>query len=452
MLIVGIFLFPFLVGQDTNTTTFIFQESFNKAYGGSGCNGGIDFVQTMDGGFALVGGTTSYGAGETDMWLVKTNANGEMIWNQTYGDKGWDGAFSLVQTVDGDFALLGETTSYGAGETDMWLVKTDTNGEMIWHQTYGGTEDERGHSLVQTTDGGFALLGYTNSYGTGSGRSGNIWLVKTDANGEMIWHQTYNGIGDEGGYGFLQTIDRGFVFVGEHSEFGAGTDDLWLVKTDANGAMIWYQTYGSTGDDQANAVIQTVDGGFAVAGETRSYGAGNFDMWLVRTDANGMLIWQQTYGGAGMDGANDLVQMADGGFVLLGTTDSFGEGESVMWLVRTDANGKMIWHQTYGIGGWDGAYSLIQTADGEFAMLRSPTSFLVEGSWGERNSTIWLVKTNVSEMVQPSSTSTTPVSTTISSSNLTLGWEPLSLLVAVVVLTTWYKRHKKTGMRVTHEQ
>ena len=201
-------------------------------------------------------------------------------WNQTYGGTGDEIAFALVQTADGGYALLGDTDSFGAGYTDVWLVKTDASGNHQWNKTYGGTYGDYGSDLVQTADGGYALAGDTLSFGAGFG---DFWLVKTYANGNHQWNKTYGGTDPEWYFeGLAQTSDGGYAISGRTLSFGAGSYDFWLVKTDASGMHEWNQTYGGTGDETAFALVQTADSGYAIAGFTNSSGAGSYDFWLVK--------------------------------------------------------------------------------------------------------------------------------------------------------------------------
>ncbi|MGA3192317.1 MAG: hypothetical protein ABSD73_07365 [Candidatus Bathyarchaeia archaeon] len=346
-------------------------SGWSQAYGGKGDNEFYSLAQTSDGGYALVGYTNSSGAGGYDFWLVKTNSSGTMLWNQTYGGSGDDGAFSVIQTNDTGFALAGTTTSYGAGETNAWLVKTDSSGNMLWSQTFGGRAQNAAYSLIQTVDGGYALAGSTDSYGAGGY---DFWLVKTNSSGSMEWNQTYGGTGDEQAYSVIQTSDGGYVWAGSATSFGAGSLDFWLVKTDSLGNMLWNRTYGGSGDDEAECVIQTGDG-YAVAGYTNSTGAGGLDLWLVKTDLSGAQLWNKTYGGAGDEVANAIVQTSDGGYALAGWTGSYGAGNYDFWLVKTYSSGTMQWSKTYGGGGDDEAFSLVQTSDGGYALAGFTDSY-----------------------------------------------------------------------------
>ena len=265
-----------------------------------------------------------------------------------------------------------------------------------WYKSYGGNEDDGALSLIQTSDGGYALTGYTQSFG--AGRS-DIWLIKTDPNGVAQWNQTYGGTGRDIAYSFIQTSDKGFALAGYTNSSGAGSADIWLVKTDKNGIMQWNQTYGGPEWDACVSLLQTSDGGYALAGATNSTGAGSADMWLVKTDKNGITQWNYTYGGTEIDGANVLLRTIDGGFALVGSTNSSGSGEHDIWLVKTDENGVSQWNRTY-IG--DGLYgvSALQTEDGEYILLchnRSESSFI--DFYG-----LMLIKTNINGVLQWSRT------------------------------------------------
>ncbi len=310
---------------------------WNRTYGGARSDGAHAVIQTADGEFAFAGYTMCYGAGDEDFWLVKTDACGNMQWNRTYGDSDSDVAHAMIQTMDGGFVLAGRTQSFEVDEdniSDAWLVKTDTDGNMEWSQTYGSSEEDTASTVIQTADGGFALAGDIEYF---SRDSSDVWLVKTDAQGEVEWQQTYGASDYDKISTVIQTTDGGFALAGRTKSYGVGHYDAWLVKTDAQGEVEWQQTYGGSDYDCANAVIATGDGGFALAGFTYSYGAGRYDAWLVKTDAQGEVEWQQTYGGSEGDWASAVIEGADGGFVLGGSTESFGAGEADAWLVKIES-------------------------------------------------------------------------------------------------------------------
>jgi predicted secreted protein len=265
-----------------------------------------------------------------------------MQWNKTYGGSGNDYASDLVRTSDGGYALAGYTNSFGAGGYDAWLVKTDASGNMQWNKTYGGIFDDAASRLVQTSDGGYALAGWTASFGGGGWE--NPWLIKTDSAGNMQWNKVYVGPSPSGqAYAFVQTSDGGYALAGFTTVFGAGGFDAYLIKTDSAGNMQWSKTYGGTGKDVAYALVQTSDGGYALAGWTNSFGAGGYDFWLVKTDSNGNMQWNKTYGGTSDDVAYALVQTSDGGYALAGLTNNSGVGSYYAWLVKTDVESGLAW-------------------------------------------------------------------------------------------------------------
>ena len=342
-LVLGVVLLAVFISASCIPLGSAATTGWSQTYGGSGDDEAYSVVQTKDGGYALAGYTNSSGAGSYDFWLIKTNSSGGMLWNQTYGGAGDDEAYSVVQTNDTGYAVAGYTNSYGAGEIDAWLVKTDSSGNMQWSQTYGGRAQDGAYSVIQTSDGGYALAGFTDSFGAGSY---DFWLIKTNSSGGMQWNQTYGGTGDDESSCVIQTSDGGYGLTGYTNSSGAGNDDFWLVKTDSFGTPQWNQTYGDAYDEIADALVQTSDGGYALGGLTGSYGAGDIDYWLVKTTSSGSMQWSQTYGGSDDDEAYSLVQTSDGGYALAGFTYSYGAGSYDAFLAKTDSSGNSVMPQS----------------------------------------------------------------------------------------------------------
>jgi len=372
---------------------------WNQTYGGTGKDEAHCVIQTIDGGYALAGYTNSSGPGYYDFYLVKTDANGNMQWSKTYGESGDDKAYSMVQTSDGGYALAGYTNSSGAGGYDFRLVKTYPNGTMQWNQTYGGLGNDYARSVVQTIDGGYALAGYTNSSGGGGY---DFWLVKTYPNGTMQWNQPYGGAGDDVAYSVVQTSDGGYALAGYTTPFGSILGKFWLVKTCSNGTIEWNRPYSRGVEDEAHSVIQTADGGYALAGYTFPYLGGGCDFWLVNTDSNGNMQWNQTYDLRLLDEAYSVIQTSDGGYALAGYTNSLDAGGYDFWLVKANSSGNMQWNQTYGGANDDTAYSVIQTSDGGYALAGYTSSYGVGGY------DFYLVKARLCTLaIQPSTGGTT---------------------------------------------
>ena len=361
------------------------QVRFAKTYGGTNWDQAFSVHQTSDGGYIVAGYTNSFGAGVYDFFLIKTDANGNIIWAKTYGGTDDDRAYSVQQTSDGGYIVAGYTNSFGEGSRDIFLIKTDANGNIIWAKTYGGTGNEWPSSAQQTSDGGYIVAGLTGSFGAGSA---DAFLIKTDANGNIQWAKTYGGADHDEAYSIQQTSDGGYIVAVWTRSFGAGNFDFFLIKTDANGNIIWSKTYGGASDDRVNSVQQTSDGGYIVAGRTSSFGAGSVDAFLIKTDANGNIIWAKTYGGASDDRVNSVQQTSDGGYIVAGHTMSFGAGDRDIFLIKTDANGNLQWAKTYGGTGSDWAYSVQQTSDGGYIVAGWT------GSFGAGSRDAFLVKTD----------------------------------------------------------
>jgi predicted secreted protein len=207
-----------------------------------------------------------------------------VMWSKTFGGTDYDQAYSLVKTSNGGYALAGRTFSFGAGGSDVWLIKTDVSGNMEWNQTYGGTGYDVAYSLIKTSDDGFALAGSTGPDVADS----DFWLVKTDGSGNMEWNQTYGGTRSESASSLIETSDGGYALAGGTRSFGHGNNDFWLVKTDGFGNMEWNRFYGEAENEIAYSLVETSDGGFALAGETGSIGAGGSDVWFIRTNEQGV--------------------------------------------------------------------------------------------------------------------------------------------------------------------
>jgi hypothetical protein len=363
------------------------QVRFAKTYGGTSDEGASFVQQTSDGGYIVAGYTYSLGAFEWDIFLIKTDAKGNVQWAKTYGGKVYEGASSVRQTADGGYIVAGSTTSFGAGNGDIFLIKTDANGNIIWAKTYGGANDDRASSVQQTSDGGYIVAGYTAPFRTGTS---DIFLIKTDAKGNIQWAKTYayEGTDYASALSVQQTSYGGYIVAGYTGSIDTGESDIFLIKTDAKGNVQWAKTYGGANDDGASSVRQTADGGYIVAGTTDSFGAGEGDIFLIKTDANGNIIWAKTYGGANDDRASSVQQTSDGGYIVVGQTNSFGTGKSDIFLIKTDAKGNIQWAKIYGGTDYDYASSVQQTSDGGYILSGTTISF------GAAGANIFLIKTN----------------------------------------------------------
>jgi len=313
---------------------------WNQTYGGPYWERAYCLIQTKDGGFAIAGETRPYSTSycNRDFLLVKTDANGSMRWSRTYGGSNQEEAYSVIQTRDNGYAIAGRTISFGAGGSeDMWLVKTDADGNLEWSHPYGGTGIEIAYSVIQADDGGYAIGGETGS----RGEERDMLLVKTDPTGNVQWQSTYGRAGSicEFATSLIQTTDGGYAMAG-FREFVGADSDFYLVKTDKDGAAQWDKTYGGPTRELALDAFQTSDGGYMLAGGTNWLSSP--DLWLVKTDSVGNEEWNQTYGGAGSEWAYSVIQTTDGGYAIAGCTTSFGAGNYDFWLMKLAPRARLV--------------------------------------------------------------------------------------------------------------
>jgi hypothetical protein len=361
------------------------QQKWIKTYGRATFDEGNSVQQTSDGGHIIAGGTDSSRAGLGDVYLIKTNASGNTVWTRTYGGEGDDHAFSVRQTSDRGYIIAGHTGSFGAGNYDVYLLKTNASGTKLWDKTYGGSKADRGRSVQQASDGGYIIAGYTESFGAGHT---DVYFVKTNASGDTLWTRTYGGKEGDQGNAVQQTSDGGYVIAGLTWSGGAGMMDVYLIKTNASGDTLWTRTYGGSDCDQGGAVQQTKDGGYIIAGSTSSFGAGQSDFYLIKTDASGDTLWTRTYGGTDHDFGLAVQQTSDGGYVIAGHTASSGAGDNDVYLVRTNASGDTLWTRAYGGPETDEGCDVRQTSDGGY-VVAGYTRPLGPGS-----SDVYLIKTD----------------------------------------------------------
>ena len=362
--------------------------------------------RSEDGGFVIAGETSSQGAGSKDGWLVKLNSHGVEQWTRTFGGSESDTLYSVHQTNDGGFILAGETHSLDeatSSYSNFWLVKTNSEGEQQWQHSYGSSEEsdttiprksDVARAVRETSDGGFVLVGA--SKGT---QGTSVRLVRTDSGGNTSWTRTLNDISGAVGYDIVATTD-GFVVVGSSHSADSGSQ-AFLVNVDATGNPVWTEYFGGSYNDEARSVTPTGDGGYAFTGFTWSAGAGQSDFWLVKADANGELVWERTFGGVLRDSAHSLVQTTDGGFALAGWSESFRGGGRI-WVVKTDGNGRLHWSNSHKASTDSpnvsaGARSIQQTENDEFVVAGWTGTIR-----GARD--ILVVKMESGEFEQPAST------------------------------------------------
>ncbi len=347
---------------------------------------GNSIQQTTDNGYIIVG------SGGSGILIIKTNANGDTLWTRTFtlwkqfGDVGSDQGFSVQQTNDGGYIIAGETYFYvSPWYHHPFIIKTNANGDTLWTRNFGvfhqgGPADFRpsAPSAQQTSDGGFILVG---------GYGHDVLLGKTDTSGNTIWTRTHGGDDYEVGYDVGQTADSGYIIVGKHKNINP---NILLIKTDAGGQFVWGQRFSGFYSEAGYAVEQTAEGGYIITGYTTSSGAGSADVWLIKTDDQGDTLWTRTFGGSEWDEGRSIQQTTDGGYIIAGyttsTPDFFGNTHTDAYVIKTDDGGDTLWTQTFGGNSDDEAYSVRQTTDGGYIITGYTKSF------GAGYKNVWLIR------------------------------------------------------------
>ncbi len=353
-------------------------DSWMKSFGGFNDDMGIEAQQTSDGGYIVVGETRKsiLMFENSDVWLIKTDEQGNIEWEQSFGGSEDDRGSYVIQTNDNGYLIAGNTRSHSNGKTDVWLIKTDVNGEKVWDKTFGYGEFDSGSEIIQTNDGGYMMVGNVNTSGGGLG---DVWIIKLDIDGNKLWDKTFGGIGHNSGHSILQTLDGGYIILGSiWVPNETDSYDVLLIKTDSNGEMQWDKKYHGTDSDIGWSIRQTSDGNFIVLGLTKS-GRGSDDIWLFKIDNTGEMLWDNTFGGVGQNRGYSLRQTSDGGYIIAGDTPKNSRMEAL--LIKTDSNGIMEWNKTYGGLGNDIFFSVRQTDDGGYILTGYESTFRYSDLW-----------------------------------------------------------------------
>ncbi|MBI5360577.1 MAG: hypothetical protein HZA48_08355 [Planctomycetes bacterium] len=379
------------------TKTIIY--NWIKSYGGADNDSPASILQTSEGGYVVAGETFSFGAGNGDFWILKLDNDGSIVWEKTYGGAKYDSATSIQQTIDGGYIVAGETYSFGEGLNDIWVLKLDGDGTIVWQKTYGRSgADNVFSSIQQTFDGGYIIAGYSVFTQISSSYpyqiiSNDICIIKLDSEGAIVWQKVFDSSGLDYAGSIQQTTDGGYIVAGESMPYTTEINsiiteniDIFVLKLKSDGSIDWQKTYPdakAVGDDYAYFVQQTIDGGYVVSGDTNSFGAGGYDLLVLRLDAAGDIVWQKTYGGVEWEEYGLIRQTSDGEYVLSGITDEFGGN---MLVLKLNGNGEIDWQKTYGGSDAEDVQSIQQTSGGGFIIAGDTYSF--GAGWSD----IWILK------------------------------------------------------------
>ena len=309
--------------------------NWQKLTGGPAFEKGVSITPLKDGGFILGGDTTSYGFGFHNIWLIRFDTNSNPVWQNIYKGQLSDTLDKVIPLSDGGFIVSATSESFGAGLQDYWLIRLDKNGITNWQKNFGGRQGDTVGGAAAARDGSIIIAGNARSFGTG------IWIIKVNQDGSLRWEKFYSGKISENANAIIPTKDDGFIIAGYTWSFGTGRSDILVFKIDKRGELVWEETFGGKMNDVGVCIAPTADNGCVVGAVTESFGQGKSDIWILRLDANGKLVWQKMFGGKGYDSITGVCAASDGGFAFAGDTDSFGAGESDGWALKLNSEGNI---------------------------------------------------------------------------------------------------------------
>lgn len=412
---------------------------WQKTFGGSNDEIARDVIETNDGGYAVIGYTKSIDGDitdkqseENDFWVLKLDSNGNLEWQKTYGGSGDDKGRAIIQTNDGGYAITGPSKSSDGdgsnneGQHDHWILKLDTQGAIQWEKSYGFGGHDHSQSIMQTDDGGYFIGGYLDvSASGGLGNEtvaknttkhgvGEFWGQKLDANGDLQWRRYFGGSNNDRIYKVLPAHDGNIMLIGssESNDFdienSKGSYDYWVVKINNGGEKLWERSFGGSGIDDGYAATTTNDGNYLIAGSAISSDGdissakGNSDVWVIKIDDNGTMLWEKSYGGTEFDAAFAIAKSARGfdSYVIAGNSKSIdgdttsNNGENDFWVLKIDSSGNLLFEKSLGGSGLDFAYGVVETSDQKIVVVGETESSDNDISTNNGQKDIWVAKIN----------------------------------------------------------
>lgn len=347
--------------------------AFIYTYGGKENDGCTQVRGTADKGYVLIGNTSSFGNGRVNVYVIKTDSLCKMQWSRAIGGYGLQEGYSVTTTFDKGYALTGFTDSYGSGGYKVYLVRLDSSGNMLWQRAYGGNNWDFGYSVKQTSDSGFIICGQTYSYGAGDG---DVYVIKTDKNGDTLWTRAIGGVGCDVGNSVTVRNDSLYLIVGSTTSFGIADTNVYFVELNSKGNVISTKTYGSAYTSAAYAITPTLDGGYMIMGSIDSIFNGIMGQLLLKTDSAGNYQWMsQITNGKWDDMGKDIVQAVDSTYLSVGTSDGGGYGSSSMHIMQHTSTGFYLAGPSMGGGGAQMGNSLTLGANGNVIFAGSTTSY-----------------------------------------------------------------------------
>jgi hypothetical protein len=361
------------------------QKEFQRTFGGKKTDNANEIVSTKDKGFMTIGSTNSFGSGKNDIYVVKMDSLGNLMWSKTYGGFLDDFGHSIDKTPDGNYIIAAHSLTYSKDYTDVCLIKIDEDGNVIWGRTYGLDKSDYANRVIVTKDGGFVLLGETINF-LNHEKNSDILVVRMDSEGAVLWAKVYGGNNTDYGYSIQETTDGGFIIGGETNSYGAGEWDFYCLKLKKDGVVQFSKTFGDKKADYGRYAIQTKDGGYLIGGNTYNFNTYDIDLCLVKMNGSGAVEWSKTYGGTGTDYLLCLKNMDDNKFIASGYTNSFGLAVEDAFIMIFNESGKVVSSKAF--GGLTHDYGVSLLVNGTDVILCGSTQ-----SFGVSDDDIYVVRT-----------------------------------------------------------
>jgi len=347
-------------------------QTWFKHYGGMNDEWGYSIEQTSDGGYIVAGQTDSYTYGGDDFAIYKLNSSGNKVWFKHYGGAIDDWGRSIQQTSDGGYIVAGYTESFTYGVLDIAVYRLNSSGNKVWFKHFGGATNDTSYSIRQTSDNGYVVAGYTSSYSYGGF---DMAIYKLNSSGNKVWFKHYGGAYDEIAFSIEQTSDGGYIVAGKTSSFTHGFTDHAIYKLDSNGNKVWFKHYGGTGGDVCLSIQQTSDGGYILAGHTSSFVHGGYDYAIYKLNSSGNKVWFKHFGGMNDEWGHSIQQTSDGGYIVAGESNSYTHGGYDFAIYKLNSSGNKTWFKHYGGSSNEYGESIQQTSDGGYVVAGKTNSY-----------------------------------------------------------------------------
>ena len=356
---------------------------FSNLFGSTEKNeSGHSIIQKQDSNFVVLGNV------DNDVLMVEFDNKGDVLWSQSYGGSQLDEAYHFEHTSDGGYIISGSTQSYGFGGSDIWLIKSGSDGLIEWN-TYIGTEyDEHGGQIIQTEDSGYLVVGNRINE---QREDSDVWLIKTNSQGDSTWTKTYGGLGDDIGSDIIQIENNGYILVGSTKSYEEEDYDILIVKIDDSGNEEWVQSYGIGSNDFGQAILESRNGGYMIQFLVEGYGNGNTSVGLLRIDLSGNLIWSKAFGGTINTKSRMFSTINSNEYISVCSQINYSTNSSNAWLIKINDNGEIIWEKTFGKYGEDAGFSVAPTFDSGFIITGKSNS--LENNT-ENLFDLWILKTD----------------------------------------------------------